>query len=177
LPPAALVIASGLLNLPEANKDGCPCIPWGTKNTASPCSAKDYGGADPGPACYDRGSDEPTVTDANVVLQTLNPAHLLGGRMNVRQDLARTAIDDRFADTYDNPELGRALDVAVEVTIAGNEMRLHFYSPPQVRAGINMIYTILLSSVYYAVKAVVDPTILPNSGLARPITLTAPLGT
>ena len=97
--------------------------------------------------------------------------------MNVRQDLARTAIDDRFADTYDNPELGRALDVAVEVTIAGNEMRLHFYSPPQVRAGINMIYTALLSSVYYAVKAVVDPTILPNSGLARPITLTAPLGT
>jgi N-methylhydantoinase B len=40
-----------------------------------------------------------------------------------------------------------------------------------------MIYTALLSSVYYAVKAVVDPTILPNSGLARPITVTAPLGT
>ena len=39
-----------------------------------------------------------------------------------------------------------------------------------------MIYTALLSSVYYAVKAVVDPTILPNSGLARPITVTAPLG-
>jgi len=83
----------------------------------------------------------------------------------------------RFADTYDNPELGRALPVSVEVTIAGSEMRLHFESPPQVRAGINMIYTALLSSVYYAVKAVVDPTILPNSGLARPITVTAPLGT
>ena len=40
-----------------------------------------------------------------------------------------------------------------------------------------MIYTALLASVYYAVKAVVDPTILPNSGLARPITVTAPLGT
>src|SRR5580658_558643 len=83
----------------------------------------------------------------------------------------------RFADTYDNPELGRALDVSVEITIDGSEMRLHFESPPQVRAGINMIYTALLSSVYYAVKAVVDPTILPNSGLARPITVTAPLGT
>jgi N-methylhydantoinase B len=83
----------------------------------------------------------------------------------------------RFADTYDNPELGRALDVSVEVTIAADEMRLHFDSPPQVRAGLNMIYTALLSSVYYAVKAVVDPTILPNSGLARPITVTAPLGT
>src|SRR6185437_13353834 len=49
-------------------------------------------GADPGPVCYDRGNDEPTVTDANVVLQTLNPTHLLGGRMAVRQDLARAAI-------------------------------------------------------------------------------------
>jgi N-methylhydantoinase A len=46
-------------------------------------------GADPGPACYDRGNDKPTVTDANVVLGTLNPTHLLGGRMRVRQDLAR----------------------------------------------------------------------------------------
>jgi N-methylhydantoinase B len=67
--------------------------------------------------------------------------------------------------------------VSVEITIEDSEMRLHFESPPQVRAGINMIYTALLSSVYYAVKAVVDPTILPNSGLARPITVTAPLGT
>ena len=50
-------------------------------------------GADPGPVCYGRGNAEPTVTDANVVLQTLNPTHLLGGRMAVRQDLARAAID------------------------------------------------------------------------------------
>jgi N-methylhydantoinase A len=49
-------------------------------------------GAAPGPVCYDRGNTEPTVTDANVVLQTLNPTHLLGGRMAVRQDLARAAI-------------------------------------------------------------------------------------
>jgi N-methylhydantoinase A len=50
-------------------------------------------GADPGPACYGRGNTEPTVTDANVVLQVLNPVELLGGRMKVRQDLARAAID------------------------------------------------------------------------------------
>jgi len=49
-------------------------------------------GADPGPVCYSRGATEPTVTDANIVLQTLNPTHLLGGRMAVRQDLARDAI-------------------------------------------------------------------------------------
>jgi len=49
-------------------------------------------GADPGPVCYGRGNMEPTVTDANVVLQTLNPTHLLGGRMTVQQDAARAAI-------------------------------------------------------------------------------------
>jgi len=49
-------------------------------------------GADPGPVCYARGNTEPTVTDANVVLQTLNPTHLLGGRMPVRQELAKEAI-------------------------------------------------------------------------------------
>ncbi len=54
-------------------------------------------GAFPGPVCYDKGNTEATVTDANVVLQTLNPTHLLGGRMPVRQDLARQAIQ-RLAD-------------------------------------------------------------------------------
>ncbi|MGH7050100.1 MAG: hydantoinase/oxoprolinase family protein [Acetobacteraceae bacterium] len=62
-------------------------------------------GADPGPVCYGRGNTEPTVTDANVLLQALNPSHLLGGRMAVRRDLAEHAISrlaarlgmDRFA--------------------------------------------------------------------------------
>jgi N-methylhydantoinase B len=41
---------------------------------------------------------------------------------------------------------------------------------------MNMTYTALLSTVYYAVKTVVDPTILPNAGLARPLHVTAPEG-
>jgi N-methylhydantoinase A len=49
-------------------------------------------GADPGPVCYGRGNEEPAVTDANVVLGTLNPGHLLGGRMSIRRDLAEQAI-------------------------------------------------------------------------------------
>jgi len=49
-------------------------------------------GADPGPVCYGNGGVEPTVTDANVVLGTLNPAFLLGGRMAVRHDLAMRAV-------------------------------------------------------------------------------------
>ena len=55
-------------------------------------------------------------------------------------------------------------------------MHLHFDAPPQVRAGLNMTMTALLSTVYYAVKSIVDPTILPNAGLARPLTVTAPAG-
>src|SRR6516165_4479721 len=54
-------------------------------------------GADPGPVCYGRGNTEPTVTDANIVLQTLNPSYLLGGRMAVRGELAKEAIG-RLAD-------------------------------------------------------------------------------
>jgi N-methylhydantoinase A len=50
-------------------------------------------GADPGPACYGRGGSEPTVTDANVVLGRLHPEALLGGRMPIRADLAREAIE------------------------------------------------------------------------------------
>lgn len=48
-------------------------------------------GADPGPACYGKGT-EASVTDANVVLHTLNPAELLGGRMPVDEDAARAAV-------------------------------------------------------------------------------------
>lgn len=49
-------------------------------------------GAVPGPVCYRRGGTEPTVTDANVVLQVQNPTHLLGGRLEIDQARAREAI-------------------------------------------------------------------------------------
>jgi N-methylhydantoinase B len=83
----------------------------------------------------------------------------------------------RFQDRYDCPEIDGELPMSVEITVAGDEINLHFDAPPQVRAGLNMTYTALLSTVYYAVKTVVDPTILPNAGLARPIHVTAPEGT
>jgi N-methylhydantoinase A len=72
-------------------------------------------GADPGPVCYARGSTEPTVTDANVVLQTLNPAFLLGGRMAVRPDLARDAIE-RLAATLGMDVMATAQGIVSVVT-------------------------------------------------------------
>lgn len=83
----------------------------------------------------------------------------------------------RFSDRYDCPEIDGELDMTCEIEVVGDAMRLHFDAPAQVRAGLNMTMTALLSTVYYAVKAVVDPTILPNAGLARPLTVTAPSGT
>jgi N-methylhydantoinase A len=50
-------------------------------------------GARPGPACYGTGGTRPTITDANVVLGYLNPAHLAGGELALRADLARAAIE------------------------------------------------------------------------------------
>ena len=48
-------------------------------------------GADPGPACYGRGGEEPTVTDANVVVGHL-PPQLLGGEMQLDVDAAKAAV-------------------------------------------------------------------------------------
>ncbi len=54
-------------------------------------------GAVPGPVAYDRGGAEPTLTDANIVLNRLNPVALLDGRMPVNREKARSAIAQRIA--------------------------------------------------------------------------------
>lgn len=54
--------------------------------------------SDPGPACYGRGGDHPTVTDANLVLGRLNPDYFLGGEMALYPDLAREAIRKHVAE-------------------------------------------------------------------------------
>ena len=55
-------------------------------------------GAEPGPACYGRGGDRPTVTDANVVLGRLSRTHLLGGRLPIDASAAETAVRAHVAD-------------------------------------------------------------------------------
>lgn len=49
-------------------------------------------GADPGPACYGRGGDQPTVTDAALVLGYLNPEYFLGGEMEIDASAAEDAL-------------------------------------------------------------------------------------
>jgi N-methylhydantoinase A len=55
-------------------------------------------GADPGPACYGKGGDEPTVTDANLVLGRLNPDYYVGGEMLLDVQKARNVIQKKIAD-------------------------------------------------------------------------------
>jgi len=49
-------------------------------------------GADPGPVCYGRGGRVVAVTDADLILNRLDPAHFLGGRMTLEGAAARAAL-------------------------------------------------------------------------------------
>ena len=49
-------------------------------------------GAEPGPACYGHGGDQPTVTDANLLLGYLDPRYFLGGRMALDTAAAESAM-------------------------------------------------------------------------------------
>ncbi len=54
-------------------------------------------GADPGPACYNRGGKNPTVTDADLVLGYLDPNYFLGGTMPLNKTASEKAIAEKVA--------------------------------------------------------------------------------
>jgi N-methylhydantoinase A len=54
-------------------------------------------GAEPGPACYGKGGEEPTVTDAQVVLGRLDADKMLGGDVPLDPDLAHKAVETKIA--------------------------------------------------------------------------------
>lgn len=54
-------------------------------------------GADPGPVCYGRGGQEPTCSDANLVLGYLSAEFFAGGRLRLDPQAARAAIERRVA--------------------------------------------------------------------------------
>jgi N-methylhydantoinase A len=72
----------------------------------------DSAGADPGPACYGRGGERPTTTDAHVVLGHLPPS-LLGGRMRLDPARAESAIRRHVAEP-----LGLSLEDAARGMLA-----------------------------------------------------------
>lgn len=67
-------------------------------------------GALPGPACYGKGGDKPTVTDANLLRGALNGDFFLGGRMKLDQAAAQRAIETQLA---------QAMNCDIETAAAG----------------------------------------------------------
>ncbi|MBI2873577.1 MAG: hydantoinase/oxoprolinase family protein [Firmicutes bacterium] len=53
--------------------------------------------SEPGPACYDKGGTEPTVTDADVLLGLINPEYYVAGRFALKKELAEKAIREKIA--------------------------------------------------------------------------------
>ena len=80
-------------------------------------------GAEPGPACYGRGGDEATVTDASVVLGYLNPARFAGGAMALDVAAAERAV----------AEIGRRLGVDSVAAAAGIHRVVNARMADQIR--------------------------------------------
>ena len=76
-------------------------------------------GADPGPVCYGRGNERPTVTDADVIMGCINPDYFLGGDMSLDLDGAFNAVKKDLAE----PGGIEALEAAVGVhNVVNNNM-------------------------------------------------------
>ena len=82
-------VRAPFIDLAEVSAGG-GTVAWvdGAALRCGPLSA----GADPGPACYGRGGDRPTVTDAHLLLGWLSPRGLLGGRMPLATEAAERAM-------------------------------------------------------------------------------------
>jgi len=83
-----------------------------------------------------------------------------------------------FEDYMDDDGKG-SIKIPIRVCVEIKEDSILFDfkgSGPQVRGGINLVYTALQATVYYVLKAILDPTIPPNGGYFRVIKIDAPEG-
>jgi N-methylhydantoinase A len=73
-------------------------VAW-VDSTGTPHSGPESAGAEPGPACYQRGGDRPTNTDANLVLGRLRPSAFMGGNseIEISVEAGRGAIERTVA--------------------------------------------------------------------------------
>ena len=78
-------------------------------------------GSEPGPACYDRGGTEPTVTDAQVVLGRMDADKFLGGDLPLDPELSHKAIKEHIAGPLGISVTEAALGI---IRIVNNNMSL-----------------------------------------------------
>ena len=83
-------------------------------------------GSEPGPACYGRGGERPAVTDADLVLGKLDPAHFAGGSIPLYPDQSRAALENHLANRLgmDATEAAWGLAEVVDENMA-NAARVH----------------------------------------------------
>jgi N-methylhydantoinase A len=86
----------------------------------------DSAGADPGPACYARGGDQPTVTDADVVLGRIDPSRFAGGKIALDPTRALHAVTEAIAAPLSMlmQEAARGIAEIVDETMA-SAARVH----------------------------------------------------
>jgi N-methylhydantoinase B len=73
---------------------------------------------------------------------------------------------------------GEPVPIQANVRVAGETLTVDFTGTgPEARGALNVPRSALEASVYYAVKALLDPELLPNSGMFDAVTITAPEGT
>jgi len=108
----SLVIDHSIKVMPEAEVEGYPVnlplvdinsvgigggsiafVDEGGRFCVGPDSAEAY----PGPACYNRGGQEPTITDAALLLGFINEDRFGGGKMEVKKELAIGSIQEKAA--------------------------------------------------------------------------------
>ena len=95
-------------------------------------------GAHPGPVCYRAGGEEPTITDANVVLGRINSENFLGGDMSLDKEASRRAIKSKLADrlglTVEDAALGMLKIAIAHMTLAVRGVSIERGYDPQFGA-------------------------------------------
>lgn len=119
--------------------------------------------------CAKYGRD--TVLEAGIALQDYAERKMRAGIASIPDGVYG------FSDVFDNPEVTEEIPMSVRIEVRGEEITLEFTSPPQSRSAVNVPFTALQATVYYALKGLLDPSIPPNEGLTRPIVVKAERGT
>ena len=97
-------------------------------------------GSDPGPACYDRGGLQPTVTDADLVLGYLDPDNYANGHIQLNKKRSIYAIEETLADELDL----EAVEVAKVIKKTVDEqMAIGIEKELRSRGGLIEDYTML----------------------------------
>ncbi len=96
--------------------------------------------SEPGPACYGRGGEKPTVTDCDLVLGYLNPDYFLGGTMQLDIAAARKAIETHIAQPLgiSIEEAAMGVHLIVNENMA-NAARVHILEKGRDPRGYSML--------------------------------------